>query len=121
METVESGDAGDSALLKDLADLLDERDERDGAVMPAQQQQSPDAMLRSLVPSELLGSLMLEALNGFLFLLNSDGMVDFVSESTSGFIGGFQLVYCNGRRDTVMHLMLLGNGMITTFEKGLSL
>ena len=78
-----ASDAGDSALLKDLADLLDERDEREEEGGGNKEVSA----LRGVVPPELLGGLMLEALNGFLFLLNEDGIVDFVSDATQEFIG----------------------------------
>lgn len=92
---LEPADSGDSALLKDLADLLDEREQREeeNALVPAVKQEeeqactSTSAMLRSLLPSNLLGGLMLEALNGFLFLLDGEGMVDFMSDTTEEFIG----------------------------------
>ena len=42
---------------------------------------------QSVLPKEILGSLVLEALDGFMFIVKSDGKIDFVSDNVRDFLG----------------------------------
>ena len=42
---------------------------------------------QSVLPKEILGSLVLEALDGFMFIVKSDGKIDFVSDNVKDFLG----------------------------------
>ena len=41
----------------------------------------------SFLPKEILGSLVLEALDGFMFIVSNDGKIDFVSDNVSDYLG----------------------------------
>ena len=103
-----------AALLKDLADLIDEQSEienqqqRSNSVAAAAAKESamlgggstssstttemsnPFSKMSSIVPKELLGPLVMEALNGFMFLMNDAGRIDVISDNVSGFLGRSQ-------------------------------
>lgn len=40
----------------------------------------------SLLANDVIGPLLLEALEGFLFVVNSDGHIEFVSENVTSFL-----------------------------------
>ena len=105
-----------AALLKDLADLIDEQSEIANKQQQQQQQQqqqihnvtkesamiggggggptmatNPFSKMSSIVPKELLGPLVMEALNGFMFLVNESGRIDIISDNVSGFLGRSQM------------------------------
>jgi len=42
---------------------------------------------QSVLPKEILGSLVLEATDGFMFVVNNDGKIDFVSDNVREFLG----------------------------------
>ena len=42
---------------------------------------------RSFLPKEILGSLVLEALDGFMFITSNDGNIDFVSDNVLDYLG----------------------------------
>ena len=41
----------------------------------------------SFLPKEILGSLVLEALDGFMFIVSNDGKIDFVSDNVTDYLG----------------------------------
>ena len=41
----------------------------------------------TFLPKEILGSLVLEALDGFMFIVSNDGKIDFVSDNVSDYLG----------------------------------
>jgi nuclear receptor coactivator 2 len=42
---------------------------------------------QSVLPKEILGSLVLEALDGFMFIVSNDGKIDFVSDNVFDYLG----------------------------------
>ena len=50
-------------------------------------QQEEISSSQSVLPKEILGSLVLEALDGFMFIVKSDGKIDFVSDNVKDFLG----------------------------------
>ncbi|KAK7484351.1 hypothetical protein BaRGS_00024356, partial [Batillaria attramentaria] len=57
-----------------------------GSSSEAVQQSQVSSSKPSIVANELLGSLLLEALEGFLFMVNSQGKVEFVSENVTQYL-----------------------------------
>lgn len=45
----------------------------------------------SILASDVLGPLLLEALDGFLFVVNQDGKIEFVSENVNAFLNYMQV------------------------------
>lgn len=50
------------------------------------------SLLASLLPKEMMGSMVLEALNGFMFLLSSDAKLDYLSDNVEEFLGSGALI-----------------------------
>jgi len=63
--------------LKSLREQITARDVQEEEVSSSQ----------SVLPKEILGSLVLEALDGFMFIVKSDGKIDFVSDNVKDFLG----------------------------------
>ncbi|TRY75214.1 hypothetical protein TCAL_15661 [Tigriopus californicus] len=50
------------------------------------------SLLASLLPKEMMGSMVLDALNGFMFLLSSDAKLDYLSDNVEEFLGSGALL-----------------------------
>ena len=50
-------------------------------------QQEEISSSQSVLPKEILGSLVLEALDGFMFIVSNDGKIDFVSDNVFDYLG----------------------------------
>jgi len=50
-------------------------------------QQGEISSSQSVLPKEILGSLVLEALDGFMFIVSNDGKIDFVSDNVFYYLG----------------------------------
>ena len=48
----------------------------------------------TILANDVLGPLLLEALDGFLFIVNTDGLIEFVSENVTSFLKYAQVLHC---------------------------
>ncbi len=46
----------------------------------------------TILANDVLGPLLLEALDGFLFIVNTDGIIEFVSENVTSFLKYAQVI-----------------------------
>ncbi|KAI8502344.1 thyroid hormone receptor coactivator [Branchiostoma belcheri] len=62
------------------------RHQEESAAREAVQQSDVSSSGQSLLPSNVLGNLLLEALNGFLFVVNSQGKLEFISNNVQNYL-----------------------------------